>query len=395
VKLESEQQEREEQPGVEPEEQDQQQSAGAAVKQEQKPQAAAGVCIDSDVGFALTEATHTLRSFAAAADWAKRAHFSAQPCNAEFIAMLQPPAGGKHLPATPSSKRHRSDASQQQQQQQKLSHKDSAGAAGAGDDEPLSDTAASDSEDSMPATTAAAAPTRQSSRLQQRNTQQKGPRSKGATPALTGGMEDADDGRPRNSKSATAAIAHAHTSAAAAAASGGVSGGVSGGSLSSQKRCLHAASSTGATVGAANSLGQPQVSIAQIEAEFWRIVERPDSGRIVETMYGQDLDGGRHGSGFPLPAWRGVPSDVRRYWANPWGGRDCNSTACGACLGKWSWLWLMRCDTNLAHTWLGLVWGRVAARTANEMLGWVPGAQCPMWHGAPQQFRMSCHFVSK
>lgn len=43
-------------------------------------------------------------------------------------------------------------------------------------------------------------------------------------------------------------------------------------------------------------------SIEQIEAEFWRIVEDPEE--VVESLYGQDVDSGHHGSGFPLPLWR-------------------------------------------------------------------------------------------
>lgn len=43
-------------------------------------------------------------------------------------------------------------------------------------------------------------------------------------------------------------------------------------------------------------------SIEEIEAEFWRVVETPDS--YLESLYGQDLDSGHHGSGFPLPEWR-------------------------------------------------------------------------------------------
>lgn len=69
-----------------------------------------------------------------------------------------------------------------------------------------------------------------------------------------------------------------------------------------------------------------------IEAEFWRIVETPDEvspkhlntypalvpsntawlllmfegcvKQVVESLYGQDLDSGHHGSGFPLPPFR-------------------------------------------------------------------------------------------
>lgn len=43
-------------------------------------------------------------------------------------------------------------------------------------------------------------------------------------------------------------------------------------------------------------------SVEEVEAEFWRIVEAPDGP--VESLYGQDLDSGHHGSGFPLPEWR-------------------------------------------------------------------------------------------
>lgn len=55
----------------------------------------------------------------------------------------------------------------------------------------------------------------------------------------------------------------------------------------------------------------------EVEAEFWRIVETPDA--VVETLYGQDLDSGHHGSGFPLPEWRRkLLAQVRAYW-----GRAC------------------------------------------------------------------------
>jgi hypothetical protein len=52
-------------------------------------------------------------------------------------------------------------------------------------------------------------------------------------------------------------------------------------------------------------------SVDQIEAEFWRLVETPAPGKVVETLYGSDLDSGRHGSGFPLPVWRGTPTDAK------------------------------------------------------------------------------------
>lgn len=43
-------------------------------------------------------------------------------------------------------------------------------------------------------------------------------------------------------------------------------------------------------------------NLEELEGEFWRIVEAPDAK--IESLYGQDLDSGHHGSGFPLPAWR-------------------------------------------------------------------------------------------
>ena len=48
--------------------------------------------------------------------------------------------------------------------------------------------------------------------------------------------------------------------------------------------------------------GPPGPTVEQVEAEFWRIVESPDA--TIESLYGQDLDSGHHGSGFPLPPLR-------------------------------------------------------------------------------------------
>eukprot|EP00890_Picochlorum_soloecismus_P002883 jgi/Picsp_1/3596/NSC_06433-R1_probable lysine-specific demethylase jmj14-like len=45
-------------------------------------------------------------------------------------------------------------------------------------------------------------------------------------------------------------------------------------------------------------------SVEEVEAEFWRIVEQGSPGEEVEALYGQDLDTGHYGSGFPLPQWR-------------------------------------------------------------------------------------------
>ena len=45
-------------------------------------------------------------------------------------------------------------------------------------------------------------------------------------------------------------------------------------------------------------------SVEEVEAEFWRIVEQGSPEEEVEALYGQDLDTGHYGSGFPLPQWR-------------------------------------------------------------------------------------------
>ncbi|DBA81611.1 TPA: hypothetical protein ACH3X1_007371 [Trebouxia sp. C0004] len=46
----------------------------------------------------------------------------------------------------------------------------------------------------------------------------------------------------------------------------------------------------------------PEPTIQEIEGEFWRVIEAPDD--VLESYYGQDLDSGHHGSGFPLPPFR-------------------------------------------------------------------------------------------
>lgn len=46
----------------------------------------------------------------------------------------------------------------------------------------------------------------------------------------------------------------------------------------------------------------PEPTVEEIEGEFWRVIEAPDD--VVESFYGQDLDSGHHGSGFPLPPFR-------------------------------------------------------------------------------------------
>jgi hypothetical protein len=199
---------------------------------------------DDEFGFTLTERRHTLRSFKAYAEWAKRLHFSAQPCNGEASKKSKPKATAAAVAAAetppPAKKQKREEqlkqeGNEKEQEQQKGEQQ------------------------------------RQSSRIERKVVQQR----KVALKAAAG--------------SVSAKKKAAETAAAAKAKAKGAS--CSGSSAAGK--------------------GDSQVSIQQMEAEFWRVVERPDSGRIVETLYGQDLDSGRHGSGFPLPAWRGLPTDAR------------------------------------------------------------------------------------
>ncbi|KAF6260724.1 JmjC-domain-containing protein [Scenedesmus sp. NREL 46B-D3] len=77
-------------------------------------------------------------------------------------------------------------------------------------------------------------------------------------------------------------------------------------------------------------------SIEQVEAELWRIVERPDAGRLVETLTCQDLDSSRFGSGFALPAWRRLPCDPPSSCREPSNGPAAAAAAeqaAGAAVG--------------------------------------------------------------
>lgn len=44
---------------------------------------------------------------------------------------------------------------------------------------------------------------------------------------------------------------------------------------------------------ASRSESAKEPCVEEIEAEFWRVVERPEPGQIVETLYGSDLDSGK------------------------------------------------------------------------------------------------------
>ena len=92
---------------------------------------------------------------------------------------------------------------------------------------------------------------------------------------------------------------------------GGVSGGTwaagigssSGGSRKNGNTCSASVPTSSSSSDAALLASLPlEPSVEEVEAEFWRIVEDPTE--VVPSLYGQDLDSGHHGSGFPLPPLR-------------------------------------------------------------------------------------------
>lgn len=108
---------------------------------------------------------------------------------------------------------------------------------------------------------------------------------------------------PSNEKESTAyACVGGRPVPRAAAASGTWSAGIGNGN--SRRSAATASSSPSSPVAAASLLASLPLepSVEEVEAEFWRIVEDPTV--TVPSLYGQDLDSGHHGSGFPLPPLR-------------------------------------------------------------------------------------------
>ncbi|MEW5310086.1 MAG: hypothetical protein WDW38_001916 [Sanguina aurantia] len=129
--------------------------------------------------------------------------------------------------------------------------------------------------------------------------------------------------RRRTPPAAAAVLPAAHTDKKSRASLAGAAANVTKAGTAPETKSPH-----GTRASRSESAREPCVE--EIEAEFWRVVERPEPGQVVETLYGSDLDSGKHGSGFPLPPWRGIPTDAtngsqlamdekaREYSTHPW-----------------------------------------------------------------------------
>jgi hypothetical protein len=199
---------------------------------------------DDEFGFLTHDRLHTLRTFRAYCEWAKRRHFSSAPAHA-----ILP------LP----------------------DEEDAAAAAAAAP-------GAAHAQTSSPAAAGASA---SGASAAARAASEAGPSDAAAAPGPSGAAAGAEPAARADAAGAGAA--------AAAAGAGAYVREEEAPPLAKRRRRDPLAS----------------LSIEAMEAEFWRIVERPDPNRVVETLYGSDLDSGRHGSGFPLPPWRGLPTDAR------------------------------------------------------------------------------------
>jgi hypothetical protein len=269
-------------------------------QQQQEGSEEPGAEPEDEFGFTLAERMHTLRTFRAYTDWARRMHFSALPCNAEIKAVG---SKGRASSPQPPAKKPKPDPEQQ--------------AAPAAAQPPAA--AAPKAAPKPPPVEVE--PERHSARLQKKQAEARKAARKAAASAAG-----------RAGAAVAKAKAAAKARAAAAAAGGGASAAnAAGAAAAAVAAAAAAAAGGGASKGPLGSRDQElDPSVQQVEAEFWRVVERPDPGRVVETLYGQDLDSGRHGSGFPLPAWRGLPTDARtgrhlrldpaaqRYSSHPW-----------------------------------------------------------------------------
>lgn len=191
----------------------------------------------------------TLQLFKAYADWAKQVHFSCQTCNAELQSVMKELQGTEGPPA----KRQKVDSKLKPGKQQQWQPSETPEPSECGEDETEdASEAADDVKADAPSGTlkqksaaaAAMLPERQSSRLQQKSAQKAGSRSS-ATPK------------------AKAATAKPKARA--------------GGGQSVTKR------SAGGSSTVSGPAAQPIVSLEQVEAEFWRLVEQPVPGRLVES----------------------------------------------------------------------------------------------------------------
>lgn len=251
-------------------------SSGAAATSEGPPvlkqqcttttAAAAATQALDQAGQSVASRTHTLRSFAAYADWAKRMHFSCQPCNAELQAVSQPAVTGRQRQqcstGLPPAKRIKQDPQGQQQQ-----HSSHTGTEGDGTQDTDEDTAAESQQQQQQQ------PERHSSRLQARC---KTPHVQPVKTVARGGRgaspEPLSAGKAKGGKvTGSAASATPPTTPRTKAVKSG-----------SGSRLIGAAASM---LGLAAVQPESAISTEQFEAEFWRVVEgAPSQGRLVEVL---------------------------------------------------------------------------------------------------------------
>lgn len=249
-----------------PDSNQEQQAAVAAVKQEAEQPA---VQQESSMW-----RTHTLRSFAAYADWARRMHFSSQPCNAELQAVLQPGGGAQRRGSTtglPPAKRPKHDPEHHPQPS-----RDTATEAEGTEDTDMDAAAESDRDaqhQQQPAE-------RHSSRLQAKGRAPLHPLKASAGTGRGASPEPGSvKGKVSKAANSTASATPPITPRTKAVKSGSRLAGAAAGML-----------------GLAAGHPDSSISIDQFEAEFWRVVEQQQPGRLVEALTVPELRSSTGGS---------------------------------------------------------------------------------------------------
>jgi hypothetical protein len=215
---------------------------------------------------------HTLRSFAAYTDWAKRMHFSSQPCNAELQPVSQPGAaagGQRRSSATglPPAKRLKHDPEHPLRQPSR----DTGGTEHEGTEDTDLDTAAESSRDGLQQQQ----PERHSSRLQ----------AKGRAPLHPLKAVVAGSGGRGTSPEPAAAVSKVKAGGKAATSTTSATP-----PTTPRTKAVKSGSGSRLIGAAAGMLGlaavQPDsaISLDQFEAEFWRIVEQQQPGRLFEAL---------------------------------------------------------------------------------------------------------------
>lgn len=247
-------------------------AAAAAVKQEEPTQ-------QPNQQESSTWRQHTLRSFGVYADWAKRMHFSSQHCNAELQAVLAGPSGAQQQGAgglqrrgsnmgLPPAKRPKHEPVDQQGPQPS---RDTAATEAEGtEDGADGDAAAESAKDRTAAQQQQAAAERHSSRLQ----------AKGRAP-LHPLKAPLGSGRGTSPEPAAAAKAKLSKPATSTTTSATPPTTPRTKAVKSGSRLVGAASGM---LGMAAVHPECVASIDAVEAEYWRIVEQQQPGRLVEVL---------------------------------------------------------------------------------------------------------------